>query len=131
MKTMKLGWSLCGGFNAKRVSEPTGVNAFGKPMGGIWLSPFTETGTEWTDFCKIEEMNFFLQNAVVYPVTVDKKGLYCFRSEPTPKKVEKILKDDSYRGFYIKNVYSGWDVPTVWVKSLSDITFLKEQEMVS
>jgi len=128
---MTLGWSLCGGFDAKRVSEPTGVNAFGKPMGGIWLSPLTENGTEWTDFCKIEGMNSFLRKVVLYQVTVPKRGLYCFRSEPTEKKIEKILQDDSYRGFYIKNIYSGWDVPTVWVKSLSDVTFLGEQEMVS
>lgn len=127
MAKMTLAWSIRGGFDSKKVESPAGVNSAGKPFGGIWLSPITKTGSEWTDFCRKEEMDSFLRNNVLYHVQVERKGLYGFRTMPTKKKMEKILQDDAYRGFYVKNVYSSWDVPTVWVKSLEDIEFLLEE----
>lgn len=129
MAKMTLGWSVRGGFDLDKVEAPTGVNSVGKPFGGIWLSPLTDTGTKWIEYCQKEEMDSFLRNNVIYEVQVERKGLYGFRTEPTKEKMMKILEDDSYRGFYVKDIYIGWDVPTVWVKSIDDIEFLMKEEI--
>lgn len=131
MAKMSLGWSIRGGFDAEKVNPPSFVNSIGKPVGGIWLSPLTETGTEWTDFCKKEGIDSFLRDNTVYPVEVERNGLYGFRSEPSKEKIERIMKDDAYHGFYVRKVFSGWDVSTVWVKSLDDIEFLTGEELAS
>lgn len=130
MDLLNLGWSVHGEMKASLLNKPSGVNSIGKPLGGIWLSPLSKTGTEWTDFCRMEEMHSFLRGNKIYAVSVRNKHLVEFTSEPSKDEIERVLADDTCRGFYIDDVIMGWDVRTVWVKSLADIEFHSEEEAI-
>lgn len=131
MRKMKLGWVLCGEFDEDKVVEASYVNSAGKPSGGIWLSPLTETGSMWSDFCKKEGMNGFLRHHHLCEVEVIKKGIHRFRSRPTKKKIEQIMMDSTKTGFFVPVVYDLWDVPTVWLKDASALTILRKKECLA
>ncbi|WP_442638111.1 hypothetical protein [Rossellomorea marisflavi] len=116
-------------FSEEEITPFSYINSHNKPTGGVWLSPLSESGSEWTDFCR-KEIPDFLKRATLYKMKVDMSKILIFNQEPKKEEIEAFMKNEAYLGFFLNQNCDIWDVRSLWLKdNRAIIEILGEEKM--